>query len=262
MMFADKIVVHPRRDVTGFRPFKALHHMRKLMADKEDTKQAFFIIEALRGRRGLRKLKHFFTTDEAGLLLTCRDDLVQALDDHDRWADCAPNSLAQHYVRFMQREKLSAAGLVADSFKVRPDAERYDDLYQWYADRLRDVHDLSHVLTGYGRDPLGESCLLAFGYEQNLNPGVLFIATMSGRRMKRESGIKRPVDEAIAEGRRLGRAARTIVHQDVLSLLPLDIDEVRERLNIGRPDAYERCLARFASLTERDGNWKPQPQAA
>lgn len=31
---------------------------------------------------------------------------------------------------------------------------------QWLANRLRDIHDLQHVLTGYGPDPLGELCLV------------------------------------------------------------------------------------------------------
>ena len=38
------------------------------------------------------------------------------------------------------------------------------------------MHDLWHVVTGYGRDELGEACLLAFTYAQNKNRGVGFIA--------------------------------------------------------------------------------------
>ena len=40
---------HPSRPASEFRPLKAWHHFRKLIADKEDTEQVFHIIAALRG---------------------------------------------------------------------------------------------------------------------------------------------------------------------------------------------------------------------
>src|SRR3546814_7662377 len=36
---------HPDRTDAGFRPLKALHHFRRLIADKEDTEQVFHIID-------------------------------------------------------------------------------------------------------------------------------------------------------------------------------------------------------------------------
>ena len=44
-------LIHPDRTDTGFRPLKALHHFRKLIADKEDTEQVFHILDALRDNR-------------------------------------------------------------------------------------------------------------------------------------------------------------------------------------------------------------------
>ena len=38
---------------------------------------------------------------------------------------------------------------------------------RWMGERLRDIHDLFHVITGYGRDALGELCLLAFTNAQH-----------------------------------------------------------------------------------------------
>ncbi|MCP5385009.1 MAG: hypothetical protein H6913_10425 [Altererythrobacter sp.] len=248
-----KPMVHPDRKVVGFRPIKALRHFGKLVADKEDTEQVFHIIEALKGRKSLRQMEEFIATDEAQDLIRRDEDLVTSLDDHARWAGCAPNSLAQNYVRFMEREGLSAAGLVAESHKFKAREERFDDLYEWYVERLRDTHDLFHVLTGYGRDPLGEVCLLGFSYEQNHNPGVLFIATMGARQMKKESGLGEPVTAALREGRRLGREARKLAHQDLLSMLPDDIDAVRQRLNVGTPHAYQRCFAMLRELNPEYG---------
>ena len=45
-----------------------------------------------------------------------------------------------------------------------------------YHERQRDAHDLWHVSTGYGRDPLGELCLLAVTWRQLGNPGILLMS--------------------------------------------------------------------------------------
>src|SRR3546814_10473358 len=60
---------HPDRTDTGFRPFKALRHFRKLIADKEDTEQVFHIIDALRDKRFGRSVEQFFTTPEGKRVL-------------------------------------------------------------------------------------------------------------------------------------------------------------------------------------------------
>ena len=262
MNLIDRPLVHPARKVSGFRPIKALRHFGKLVADKEDTEQVFQVIDALKGRKSVRQMADFIATPQAKMLLERGEELPALLDDHARWAGCAPNSLAQRYVEFMEREGLTAAGLVAESHKFKPKEERFEDLYEWYVERLRDTHDLFHVLTGYGRDPLGELCLLGFSYEQNHSPGVLFIAWMGARQMAKETGMKHAVFAALAEGRKLGREADKLAHSDLLSMLPDDIDAVRSRLKIGKPEAYRDCLRLFDDLPDRDGGWDMQAKAA
>ncbi|WP_284125293.1 Coq4 family protein [Parerythrobacter aestuarii] len=253
MSLSDRPLVHPDRKVSGFRPFKAFHHFSKLVKDKEDTEQVFHIIDALKTRKSVRQMEEFLATDEAKILLERDEELPKLLDDHARWSQCPPNSLARHYIDFMEREQLTAAGLVAESYKFKPKEERLPDLYEWYIERLRDTHDLFHVLTGYGRDPLGEMCLLGFSYEQNHSPGVLFITLMAARQNKKESGLKEPVDAAVREGRRLGREAQKIAHSDLLSMMSEDIGDVRTRLNIGTPVAYRRCFDLYREINPQYG---------
>lgn len=262
MKLIDRPLVAPQRKISGFRPIKAMRHFGKLVADKEDTEQVFHIIDALKGRKSVRQMADFLATDHAKMLLERGEQLPPLLDDHSRWTGCAPGSLARNYVEFMEREGLTAAGLVAESHKFKPKEERFEDLYEWYVERLRDTHDLFHVLTGYGRDPLGELCLLGFSYEQNHSPGVLFIAWMGARQMAKETGMKAPVFAALAEGRKLGREADKLAHADLLTMLPDDIDAVRAKLNIGTPLAYRQCLRLFDDLPARDGGWDVQAPAS
>ena len=77
-------------------------------------------------------------------------------------AKCPPGHLAHAYCDFMEREGLTAQGLVDEFDRFAKHHEQFRDQFRWYLDRMRDVHDMLHVLTGYGRDALGEACVLAF----------------------------------------------------------------------------------------------------
>ena len=108
--------------------------------------------------------------------------------------------------------------------------------------RLRDTHDLFHVLTTYGRDALGEASLLGFSYEQNHNLGVKFIAYAGARQIMKTTQTKAPLYDAIREGRSLGKAAHKLAHMDVEAVMRSDIDEVRAAMKIGVPVVYRDCL--------------------
>jgi ubiquinone biosynthesis protein COQ4 len=250
MALIDLPLVAPERKVSGFHPLKVLHHFGKLVEDKEDTEQVFHIIEATKGKRSHNQAWGFIASPEGQRFLRDETDIPAMLDDHASWADCGPNTVAAHYIAFMKREGLSAAGLVAESYKWQPREARHADLTEWYFERLRDTHDLFHVLTGYGRDALGEASLLGFTYEQNFNKGILFIAYAGARQIKLVSGTKAPLYAAIKEGRRLGKAAAKIAHQDIAALMREDITEARARLKIGKPEMYRQCLA----ILESEGN--------
>lgn len=243
MAVTDLPLVAPDRKTAGFRPLKVLHHFGKLVEDKEDTEQVFHIIEATKGRKSHAQAHSFIRSPEGQRMMAEGIDIPAMLDDHARWADCGPETVAAHYIAFMKREGLSAAGLVAESHKWAPPESLPQDQTQWYFDRLRDTHDLFHVLTGYGRDALGEASLLGFTFEQNHNGGILFIAYAGARQIKKVSGTKAPLYAAIKEGRALGRAAAKIAHQDIAALIREDISAARARLGIGRPEVYRQCLA-------------------
>lgn len=80
-------------------------------------------------------------------------------------------SLGREYLHFLERENITAQGLVQAS-DVEPGASWQDDAHLVYLrDRLRDTHDLWHVVTGYHGDLVGEGALLAFSFAQTWNPG-------------------------------------------------------------------------------------------
>src|SRR6185295_3317255 len=91
-----------------------------------------------------------------------------------------PGSFGRVYADFMDEAKLDATGLVeaeetATQTYGRPADEPVDPEREWFGDRLRDMHDLWHVLTGYGRDEAGEAANLAFTFGQVRFRGIALI---------------------------------------------------------------------------------------
>lgn len=234
--------IDPARPKPRRRPLKAWHHMQKLIADKEDTEQVFHIIEALNGDSTRRDFLKFAATDEGAKRLAERADLPPMLDNHEPLRDLPPESVGRHYIAFMEREGLSAAGLVAESQKHRDQHQKFDDDFLWYINRLRDTHDLDHVLTGYGRDALGEATLLGYSHSQHGGMGISFISFMGGRQVAKYVPKAAHISEVIKEGRENGKHAKAIVYEDIAALLREPIDQARERLGIAKPVKYRQAL--------------------
>ncbi|MEM9668853.1 MAG: Coq4 family protein [Pseudomonadota bacterium] len=244
-MHRSELNIDPTRPKARFRPIKALRHMKTLIDNKEDTEQVFHIIEALSGESLRNNFYKFVETPEGEAALKSRVYLPPVLDDHDWISELPKNTVGAAYLEFMEGEGLTAQGLVDESLKLRSRRGEFNDDLSWYSDRTRDTHDLFHVLTGYGRDALGEASLLAFTHGQMPSRGVHFISFVGIREMKKHLPAEARVMDCYREGKRNGKAAKDIAAQDIISLLKEPIDDVRAKLNIAEPVAYKRALRIF-----------------
>lgn len=237
-----QVAIHPNRKVPPIRPLKAYKHMRALIADKEDTEQVFHVIEALNGDVVMRRFKEFAASPEGKRELEKMTYLPPILDDHE-WIKSLPaNTVGRAYVDFMEREGLSAQGLVEENQKYRQhEVEHFDDQLAWYMDRVRDTHDMFHVLTGYGRDALGEAGVLAFTYGQMGGNGLLFVSFMAAREVKKYLPEGKPM-AVFREAKRAGKQSGMIMFEDIEALLREPLDAARKRLNIPEPTAYLYAL--------------------
>ena len=230
--FASKPFADPRREQLGYRPLKAWNHFRELIKDKENTEHVFHIFESLPWKGVEPAARAYFASEKGQKVSASEAYLVPILDDHTALRHLPAGSVAEAYCDFMEREGLTAQGLIDeyDKFSVhRPD---FDDQLEWYFRRMRDTHDLLHVLTGYGRDALGEACVLAFSYSQQPSPAHLFIGYMAGLNMRKRVTSNAPVLRAIREGQRLGKACPRIGELPIRELLAMGLDEARAKLNI------------------------------
>lgn len=227
------MLAQPASD-TRLRPLEAVRAVRRLFADPGDTRQIFAIFRAMRGRSGIRAFRRFAASPTGSAVLRQRRRLLDSLTDRAALAALPQGSVGRFYFDFMEEEKLSADGLVQASQDWDQDSVPPD--FALYRERMRDAHDLTHVLTGYGRDPLGELCLLAFMYAHSRNLGMALIVAMSWPRLPH---IAR---QAVIEGWRHGGKARWLQDQDFEALLPRPLDEVRRELGIAAPLRYRAIM--------------------
>jgi ubiquinone biosynthesis protein COQ4 len=214
-------------------PRRALRAIRALIADPDDTPKVFDIIDALSGNAGERLFQRFRATDTGERILRERRNLLATLDDRESLKALPPGTLGRVYAEFTEREQITGQGLADASM-----ANRRDDIgpeRRLFADRLRDMHDLWHVVTGYGRDLVGEAALLAFSYAQTRNRGVGFIVAVAYLRARGEAAYARAV---MREGYRRGRRAKWLPAADWEHLLTLPLERVREELGLGAPPQY------------------------
>ncbi len=180
----------------------------------------------------------FWPPTPAGAIYASEPFLPDLLDDRAALRRYPAGSLAHDYCAFMDREGLSAAGLAAETEIMRAGRPRLDDRIEWYVDRQRDIHDLLHVLTGYGRDALGEQCVAAFVFGQRPSWGHIFIAYAGALVTRRETGTRAPVLRAVREAQRNGKASPRLAEQSIRSLLALPTEAVRAKFGIRLPRLY------------------------
>jgi ubiquinone biosynthesis protein COQ4 len=212
---------------------RAWRALQTLIADAERTDQVFEIVRALSGNSFERAYQRFAATPEGMQLLAERPSLLSTLSDREALLALPEGSLGRAYAEFMDAGKLDAAGLVeAEQMAEQNFAKEgpLDPDREFFGDRLRDMHDLWHVLTGYGRDEAGEATNLAFTLGQVWNPGIAFIV-VAGALL----GPKEPTcywQRYLFSAYRRGRKASLLTTAAYERLLPLPLADVRRQLGI------------------------------
>jgi ubiquinone biosynthesis protein COQ4 len=223
------------------RPLTALRAFRRLIRDKEDTAQVFEIMSALSGGSIARGYDRLLKSMEGGRQAFLREELAHRLDDPAWLARFGTGTVGAAYRDFREARGFTAEGLADEARKVAPLADAQHPVI-WYSRRLRDVHDIWHVLTGYQTDALGEACVVAFSHAQTGNLGFAFIGWGAAREIQRENPAI-PARRAVLQAWRIGRAARWLPGLDYQALFDEPLDAARARLNLRPPTVYEAVPA-------------------
>ena len=231
----------PFPGTTGRRDWRtAIDAIRRLMANGDDTTQVFRIMRALNVGNAPMNYARLIATEKGGRIAYDRVELAERFSDPALIASFAPGTVGAAYRAFLESTGYSAAGLVEVS-KVPGSADEMMHPYAWFGRRVRDTHDIWHVLTGYKADEsMGEAALVAFSYAQVGGLGWAFIGAAAALKSIRVTG-SRLFARAVWEGYRHGRQAKWISGEDYLELLHEPIEAARVRLNIPDPVIYKRA---------------------
>ena len=259
---ADLPILLPERPRPRYNFPKAWHHFKNLIKDKENTAEVSPIFESLPWRGAYDAAVAFLSTERAQAIRASEPSLVAILDDHAALRKLPEGSLAHAYCDFMEREGLSAQGLVEELDKYRRPDQYFNDQADWYFQRVRDTHDLMHILSGFGRDALGEQCVLAFTYSQQPALAHLFLGYAGALEIAKRGTVKVPIFRAVREAQRMGKACPRLIEQPILELLARPLDKLRAELGIVSPHYYYEAHAKWRAAGIDPYNLLPPEQKA
>jgi ubiquinone biosynthesis protein COQ4 len=238
------------------QPIAALRALRNLLKDPQDTRQVALLTAALRGRSGQLQFRKFKASPIGARVLAEGSRLGDILDDHAYLATLPENSLGRRYLAFMSEENLSAKGLKEITVDATSNLKDASEDIRLFADRTRDLHDLYHVIAGYGRDEIGEICVLAFSYPQQRLRSfavIAFFGTLNFSRLLAQYNLGGTVLQAVIQAYRNGKNAAWLPGEDIVAILTQDIDTVRRSLGITPPDKYLALISGIRAATKWRG---------
>jgi len=229
-----------------FQARRAFRLLREVIRNPDQTEKVFEFFEAVGGDDGASHFETFLAEPEGRRLLSARPSLVEVLADEAYLASLPEPSLGHWYLRFMRGRGFAPSGLLEARERGVGKRQEADAEHEWFYDRLNVMHDLWHVLTGYGTDDLGEAALIAFSEAQIPNrsfPILLLAAVVKGPKSW-DMAWPRYLWRAYRRGKR----ARLLTAAPFEELLPLPVPEVREKLRVGPAAVWHADGIRAGSL--------------
>ncbi len=203
MMTNQTSATAPATDVASLSPVtrwtKALRALSRVMANPDETDQVLlFSNYANAGTMG-KRIERFFA-DPRGARLYAEH---RAIDSHtvdlEAFAALPAGTLGHAYASFLR-----SRGFTPDVFEGPP-PNVSDPRTSYLIQRVRQTHDLWHVVTGHDTNPAGEVALQAFTFAQLHAPSTFILSTMGTLRGLREKPtLPRDVIAAFLTGRRAG----------------------------------------------------------
>lgn len=180
---------------------RAVSALRKVLADPDRTDQVLEFLGVINsGRSTSARIERFFADPAARKLYDEHRAIDSRTVDLDALAALPEGTLGRAYATFLR-----SRGLTPDVFDGSPPGIS-DPRLSYVVQRMRQTHDLWHVVTGCNTDPAGEIALQAFTFAQVRAPGNAILAVTGALRGVREKpGIVRDMIALYRRGKRANR---------------------------------------------------------
>jgi ubiquinone biosynthesis protein Coq4 len=155
---------------------RALRALGRILAHPEDTERVLEFSNLANAGRRDERLDLFFDHPVGARLYAERRAIDSTTVDLDALAALPEGTLGHTYATFMK-----AHGLTPNVFDGAPD-EVSDERASYLIQRMRQTHDLWHVVTNCETDPAGEVALQAFTFAQVSAPSAGILAALGSLR--------------------------------------------------------------------------------
>jgi len=188
-------------DMTALPPVerwkRALKALARVMANPEETDQVLVFSSYANAGSMHDRLDRFFADPTGARLYAEKRAIDSTTVDLDQLAALPEGTLGHAYAHFLR-----SRGFTPDVFDGAP-PDVADPRASYVIQRVRQTHDLWHVVTGHDTNPAGEVALQAFTFAQTRAPSTL-ILSMAGtlRGLREKPMLPRDVIAAFFTGRR------------------------------------------------------------
>lgn len=201
---------------------RGLRALRKLRDNPDDTELALKAALLLNAGALARTLETFESHEEGRNVLAARPALDHQNVDLGALEALPSDTLGHAYAHF-----LKSRGLTLEVFV--PPREIRDERKRYIGQRLRQTHDLWHVVTGYDTDVAGEIELQAFSFGQLQTPFAFFVALGGVLRAPME---RREIFARVLRAYRRGRSAEQLCYRTWEKRFELPLADVRAELRL------------------------------
>lgn len=186
----------PRIPSLRIRARTVVQTLGTLVRDPNRLDQVLVLSQAVNLGTIVRAASRLVESAEGRALLDEQPRIDRDHVDFDALERLPDGTLGREYIRFLHDNAITP-----DVFAELPDVG--DTRAAYLMLRMRQTHDLWHVLTGFSADLRGEILLQAFTYAQTGAPSA-FMLTFVGTVRYRYPGQTKEVREAFQRGKRAG----------------------------------------------------------
>jgi ubiquinone biosynthesis protein COQ4 len=179
---------------------RAMKALARVVANPEQTEAVLEFTSMINGGTANHRTARFYADPRGQALYAEHRTIDSHTVDLAALAALPAGTLGHAYATF-----LSSHGLTPEVFDGPPDGIT-DPKVAYVIQRMRQTHDLWHVVTGCETDPAGEIALQAFTYAQVRAPGNAILASIGTlKAVRHRPGIVRDVIALYRAGARANR---------------------------------------------------------
>lgn len=205
------------------RSLRMLSGLRQFLQHPDDLKSVYAVAASIQGSpMAAQMMRHM--ASQPGIAAMIQDNWRPEAINLDALEMLPAESLGHCFATQLKRQGITPNDLI-DPSPITNDKE-------FIIHRLKETHDIVHVLTGFGIDGIGEIGLQAFNLAQNRSPLAVLLIFGSMLQTLQEDESLEDLLHALSRGFEMGLKAKCVVSYRLEDGWERPLVEWREELNL------------------------------